>query len=215
MKHSLFNIRLFFMDVARLLCAVLLPIFRITRVTPEGKKYKGRVRGGAIIAANHTSFADPFLVGVTFWYRRTYFLVAEVVMRNKLVAWLLRGVGAIRIDRNKVDIDAINKSVDKLKHGYLLTMFPQGGITHREQIDSVKSGAILMAMRAGVPIVPIHIMPRDKWYKCKVVVVGEPIDPAKLCTKKMPSTADIKMITDRLVQEMNRCRNYNTEKVTE
>ena len=169
--------------------------------------------GGAIIAANHTSFADPFVVGVTFWYRRLHFLVAEIVMQGKLRTWLLKGVGAIKIDRNKVDLDAITQSVNKLREGFLLAVFPQGGINRADEIDTVKSGAVLMAIRAGVPIVPMHIMPREHWYHRRTVVIGTPIDPARLCAKKMPSTADIQRITEQLAAELNRCKDAN--KVTE
>lgn len=207
-KHKLFDWRLLPMDMARIVCAVLPLIFRIKRLTPEGKKYTDKVKGGAIIAANHTSFVDPFLVGVTFWYRRMYFLVAEVVMKKPLRAWLLKGIGAIRIDRNKADIDAINKSVDKLKRGFLLTIFPQGGIHLDGDVDAIKSGAVLMAIRAGVPIIPMYSQPRKNWYSKRHVIIGNTINPAEFCTKKMPSTVDISNISGLLSNELTRCKNF-------
>ena len=207
-KHKLFDFRLIPMDMARLVCAVLPLIFRLKRLTPEGEKYTTKVKGGAIIAANHTSFLDPFLVGVTFWYRRMYFLVAEVVLKKRLRAWLLKGVGAIKIDRNKTDIDAINKSTDKLKRGFLLTIFPQGGIQADTAVDTLKSGAVLIALRANVPIIPMYSLPRKKWYNKRCVIIGNAINPAEICTKKMPSTADINNISGMLSNELNRCRDF-------
>ena len=193
------------MDMARLVCAPLLLVYRMKRLTPEGEKYRGRIRGGAIMAANHTSFADPFLVGVAVWYRRMFFLAAEIVMKGKLRSWLLGGVGAIRIDRNTTDVEAIRKSVSVLKEGHLLAVFPQGGITDGEEIQSVKSGAVLIALQAGVPIVPMHIYPRKHWYNRQVVVIGNEVDPRKIIQKKFPSTADIEKVSQILVEEMNRC----------
>ena len=205
--HRFFRLKHLPMDMARLVCAILPLIMRLRRRTPDGQKYKGKIYGGAIIAANHTSFADPFVVGVTFWYRRLHFLVAEIVMKGRLRSLLLKGVGAIKIDRNAADIEAINKSVNKLKEGYLLTVFPQGGINREDDIDSVKSGAVLMALRANVPIVPIHILPRTKWYKTRTVIIGNPINPKDYC--KVPTLANINKVSQVLMDELNRCKSAN------
>lgn len=193
------------MDIARLVCAPLLLLYRMKRLTPGGETYRGRIRGGAVLAANHTSFADPFLVGVAVWYRRLFFLAAETVMQGKLRTWLLKGVGAIRIDRNTADVEAIRNSVNVLKEGHLLAVFPQGGITAGEEVQSLKSGAVLIALQAGVPIVPMHIYPRKHWYSRRVVVIGNEVDPRKIIQKKFPSTADIEKVSGVLMEEMNRC----------
>lgn len=204
-KTGLFSWKRLPMDIARLVCAPLLLVYRMKRLTPEGEKYRGRIRGGAIVAANHTSMADPFLVGVAVWYRRLFFLAAEVVMQGKLRSWLLKGVGAIRIDRNTADVEAIRNSVNVLKEGHLLAVFPQGGITAGEDVQSLKSGAVLIALQAGVPIVPMHIYPRKRWYSRRVVVIGNEVDPRKIIQKKFPSTADIEKVSQVLMEEMNRC----------
>lgn len=201
----LFNPRLLPMDMARLVCTPLLLWYRIKLLTPDGKKYKNRIRGGAILAANHTSFSDPFLVGVTVWYRRMFFLAAEAVMKGKLRTWLLRGVGAIKIDRNGTDIEAIRNSVNVLKKGHVLAVFPQGGIFAEDQITSMKSGAVLIAMQAGVPIVPMHICPKKHWYSRRVVIIGDPVDPKDYTKSKFPSTKDIEQVSQVLMREMNHC----------
>jgi len=207
--HPLFSFKSIPMDLARLVCSILLPILRIKKITPDGKKYSNTIRGGAIIAANHISFLDPFIVGVSIWYRRLYFLVAEIVMQGKLRTLLLKGVGAIKIDRNGTDIEAINQSVNCLKKGYVLTVFPQGQIQRDDDIADIKSGAILMALKAEVPIIPMHILPRKKWYHMRTVVIGNVINPKDFCTKKMPSIADIKNISDALIEELIRCKTAN------
>ena len=193
------------MDLARLVCLPLIPLFRMKRLTPDGKKYKGRIRGGAILAANHTSFTDPFLLGVAVWYRRLFFLAAEAVMKGKLRKVLLKGVGAIEIDRYGTDIEAARKSVDILKKGYLLAVFPQGGIARDEQVQTLKGGVVLFALQAGVPIVPMHVVPKKHWYSRRVVVIGQTLDPKAFVEKKFPSTADIDRISQKLLEEMNRC----------
>lgn len=193
------------MDVARIVCAPLLLLYRMKRVTPEGKPYEGHIQGGAVLAANHRTFSDPFLLGVAVWYRRMHFLAAEVVMKGRLRKWLLKGVGAVEIDRNGTDIEAIRKSVKLLKKGRLLAIFPQGGISQGDQIETLKSGAVLIALQAGVPIVPMYIVPGKRWYQRRVVVIGQALDPCSYLEKKFHSTADIERISQKLIEEMNRC----------
>lgn len=205
-KRKGFDIKLLAMDAARIVCAPLIPILRIKKITPEGEKYTKKLVGGAIIAANHTSFLDPFIVGVTFWRRRLFFLVAEVVMQGWLRSLLLKGIGAIKINRETTDIEAIKKSVSVLKGGSPLVVFPQGGIDKSNDVESIKSGAVLLALQANVEIVPMYIQPREKWYKCRRVVIGNNINPREFCTKKIPSTMDINNITEELAKEMQRCK---------
>lgn len=193
------------MDLARIVCIPLLLWFRMKTLTPEGAKYENRIRGGAILAANHTSFADPFLVGVAFWYRRMFFLAAEAVMRGKLRNWLLKGVGAIKIDRNCADIEAIHKAVNVLKMGHVISVFPQGGISGDEQVTALKSGAVLMALQAGVPIIPMYICPKKHWYDRRITIIGNAVDPRDHIKNKFPSTQDIERVSQILLEEMNRC----------
>ena len=193
------------MDIARILCAPLLLLYRMRRLTPEGELHKTHIKGGAILAANHTAFSDPFVLGVSVWYRRMFFLAAEVVMKGKFRSWLLKGVGAVKSDRQAADIEAIRKSVELLKMGHLLAIFPQGGIQSSDQIQQLKSGVILIAMQAGVPIVPMHICRPKHWYSRRTVIIGEPLDPKTFIQKKMPSTKDIEQMSAKLAEEMNRC----------
>lgn len=204
-KPKLFDLRRFPQDLARLVCLPLLLVLRPKRLTPEGKKYTEKLDGGAILAANHTSFFDPFAVGVTFWYRRIFFFVAEVVMRGKFRPILLKGVGCIKVERSIADVEAIKKAIGILKEGRPLTVFPQGGINKGEEVNSLKSGAVLMALQAGVPIIPMHIYKRRHWYSRLEVVIGKTIYPNEMITKKIPSTADIERISEALLEEMNRC----------
>ncbi len=201
-KPKLFNIKRLPMDFARIVASPLLLAFRMKRLTPDGKKYTEKIEGGAVIAANHSSMLDPFLVGTVFWYRRLFFLVAEAVMRNKFLAWLLKGVGAIRIDRNTADIEAIKKSVDVLKQGHLLSVFPQGSIQKEEAFNAIKAGAVLIALKADVPIIPVTLLPRKNIFQRRRAIIGKTVYPKDHVSGKFPSTADIEKITNLLMEEM-------------
>ncbi len=198
-----FSLKLLPMDFARIVCSPLLLIYRMKRLNSQGDKYTERLKGGAIIAANHTSMQDPFLVGVVFWYRRLFFLAAEAVMgKSKIKAWLLKEAGAIKIDRNAADIEAINKAADILKSGRLLSVFPQGEIKKQEQVNTIKSGAVLIALRAKAPIIPIYIKPKKHWYSRRVAIIGEVFNPQDYISGKFPTMTDIDVATKALEVQM-------------
>lgn len=203
-------------QTSRLVYLCLIVAYRPKLVTPEGKPYKGRLKGGAILAANHTTFSDPFVVGSSFWYRQINFFTADVVMATKTRERLLKAAGAIKVNRNIADIEAVRTAVEVLKKGRLLLIFPEGGVQEVGQVQALKSGAALIALQAGVPIIPLFICYTPHWYNRRKVVVGDPIDPKALCARKIPSTADIANITERLQREMQRCSaNYVQTKTEE
>lgn len=203
-------------EASRVLYLILLVPYRPKLVTPEGKRFKGKLKGGAVLAANHTTFSDPFVVGSSFWYRKMNFFTADVVMATKTREKLLKAAGAIKVNRNIADIEAVRTAVQVLKKGRLLLIFPEGGVQAVGNVQAIKSGAALMAIQAGVPIIPLYICYTARWYQRRQVVVGEPVDPKLLCTRKFPTTADIQNITDKLYQEMQRCAaNFKRTKTEE
>lgn len=201
------------MDFGRIVCAPCLLMFRIKKYSTSGEKYKNKLRGGVMIAANHIDFSDPFIVGTAFWYRRVYFLASEQIMSGSIRKILLKGIGCIKIDRNISDIEAVRKAVDILKDDKALTIFPQGGIKHSGHIDSIKSGTVLMAIKAGVPIIPMYSEKREHWYQRRIVVIADPIVCSEHYSGKMPSMADIEYISGLLLDSMEKCREvYEKEK---
>ena len=191
-------------EVSRLLYVVLLVPYRPLLLTADGKRYKGRIKGGAMLAANHTTFSDPFVVGSVFWYRKLQFFAADAVMATKTRENLLKAAGAIKVNRDITDIEAVRSSVDVLKKGRLLLIFPEGGVQKVGEVQPIKPGAALMALQAGVPIIPLFICYTPRWFNRRRVIIGNPIDPKALCSRKIPTATDIEKITRALEEEMQR-----------
>lgn len=191
-------------EASRIIYVILLVPYRTQLLTPEGKRYKGRLKGGAMLAANHTTFSDPFVVGSAFWYRRMNFFTADAVMATKTREKLLKAAGSIKVNRDVADIEAVRSSVDVLKKGRLLLIFPEGGVQKVGDVQPIKPGAALMALQAGVPIIPLFICYTPRWYNRRKVIVGNPIDPKALCSHKIPTAADIENISRALQAEMQR-----------
>lgn len=206
MKNKKNIFRFLPMDIGRIVCSVLPLYYRTKRIDLKGERFKTHLKGGAVIVTYHTDFSDPFTLGNCFWYRRLFFLAAKEVMKNSVIEVLLRGMGCIKIDRDASDIEAIKKCVSVLKCGKLLGVFPEGGIHREGDTDKIKSGAVLIAMQAGVPIIPVYIAKRKNIFKRQLAVIGEPFDCRDYCTKRFPSVADIDGISEKLLIKMEECK---------
>lgn len=199
-KGKIFSIKFLPMDLGRIVSSVSLLLFPIKKIYMSEKSR--RFSGGAIVAANHTSFRDPFLVGGVFWYRRTFFLAAEVVMKNKLVAFLLKLMGCIKIDRTIYDLNAIKKTIDILKDERIVTIFPQGGIQQGSDL-ALKSGIALMALKSQKPIIPVYLSSQGL-FRRGYAVIGNPIYLESESVN--PSVSDIYNITQTIHSGMEECR---------
>ncbi len=201
---SLFNPKFLPMDYGRLHYFVV-RLFKVRAIGLDGKKYKRNFKGGALIAANHTGFSDALLLGSCFWYRRVFFLASEEVMSKGILSFLLKLMGCIKIDRGISDIEAVRKSVSVIKNGHVLAIFPQGRIEREDGMSDIKSGAVLIALQSGAPIIPVYSRPSAGMRK-RLYVVGDPFYPADHCKKKFPSVGDINNVSALLLEKINACR---------
>lgn len=202
---SLFNIKYLPMDYGRF-HYFLYRLVKIRSMGLDGKKYRRDFSGGALIAANHTGFSDAVTLGSSFWYRRVFFLASEEVMCGGIKTLLLRLMGCIKVDRNISDIEAIRASVEVIKKGHTLAIFPQGHIDRDNEISSIKSGAVLIALQSGAPIIPVYSRKPAKRFQRRTLVIGKPFYCAEHCKKKFPSVADIENLSAMLLERINECR---------
>lgn len=201
-----FDITQFPMDVGRLICSELQLLYRLRKRGVDGKKYRYQPKGGCLIAANHTSFQDPFKIGICYWRRRCHFMTAEVVMRNWAICFFLGGMGCIRIDRTIADYEAMQQAEACLKTGHVLGMFPQGGINRDNEMNEIKSGIVLLAAKTNVPIIPMYIAPRNHWYERATMIVADPILCSDYTKRAMPSMKELDQIAQVLYDKMQECR---------
>ena len=144
----------------------------------ENKNAKKKVKGGAVICANHLGFIDPVILNVKMWYRRLNMVATKYLFDTKAKARFFRSILCIEIDKENISVDAFKEIINRLKDNRIVTIFPEGHINHNAKentMDPFKSGVILMAMQANVPIIPMHIIKREKWWQRQKLIVGEPI----------------------------------------
>ncbi|MFE6197468.1 lysophospholipid acyltransferase family protein [Streptomyces sp. NPDC057838] len=116
--------------------------------------------GAAIIAGNHLSFSDHFLMPAILKRRITFLAKAEYFtgpgVKGRLTAFFFRSAGQIPVDRSGKDAGqaAIREGLGVLSKGELLGIYPEGTRSHDGRLYKGKVGVAVMALKAGVPVVP-------------------------------------------------------------
>ena len=112
--------------------------------------------GAVLIVANHSSFLDPPLVGGMAPRRLTFLAKAEL-FRVPVFGALIRRLGSQPLRRDGGDVAALRTAQRVLQEGKALLVFPEGTRGDEGMLRPAKSGAALLAMHLGVPVVPVYV----------------------------------------------------------
>ena len=174
-KAHIINFRKILYDIFKWAGWPLFFFFRIKKIyeNPKQKKY---IKKGALVISNHIQYSDPMVLHCTYWYRRLHFVVMKELMTTKFKTWFYRNCGCIPIDREKFSLNSFREITEMLKGGYMIGIFPEGHVSLDKPMNTFKSGMVLMALQAGVPIVPTYRELRKSIWNRQKVVIGEPIN---------------------------------------
>src|SRR6516162_895840 len=127
--------------------------FRMTRIGREHIPTKGPV----IVAANHRSFLDPFVIA-TMARRPMYYVAKKELFRNPIQAWILNALGAFPVDRGAGDGEMIETAKAILARGDIVLMFPEGTRVRPGSLGQPKRGVGRLALETGAPVVPVAVI---------------------------------------------------------
>jgi len=134
-------------------------------------------RGGVLVAANHFTALDPFLVG-TAGHRALHFFAKGQLFRRSLLTEVILWLGAIPVGRHADNRAALRHAADLLRAGRAVGIFVEGARQRSDEVGEAMPGTALLALRAGVPVVPCGLdtfgWSRRQRRPC-VVVFGEPV----------------------------------------
>ncbi|MGM9564891.1 lysophospholipid acyltransferase family protein [Evtepia sp.] len=156
--------------------------------------------GPALICANHVHNSDPFYIVTSFPRRdRVWIMAKEEISHWPVVGPLLSWFGfLIWVKRGKSDVGAVKSALKALKGGEKLLIFPEG--TRNDELGEGKTGAAMMAIRAKVPILPVHIS-GERGFLIRVKVrIGQPYLP--FTEDRKATTEDYQRATDVLMEKI-------------
>ena len=203
----------FLLDFAKVTGCIPALIWMRPKVHYVGDKKTIKPKNGVLIASNHVTFFDPIAMYCAFWYRRVHFLATKDLYKNKLFGWMLKSVGCIQVDKDNFSMASLHETVDRLKAGKAIMIFPEGTVNDQQEDLSFKSGSVLMAKLGGVPILPVHIVKPPKKLSRFHIVIGEPIDLADKCSR-FPSVEELQKVSDYLQERDQALKSYYEENIS-
>lgn len=146
--------------------------------------------GAAIMACNHLSYGETFLLPAMIRRRMTFPVKAEMFQMTsvggRIVGWFLTAVGQVPIDRSGGRASAAGMSpvMQRLADGGLVGIFPEGTRSPDGRMYKAKTGVARMALEARVPIIPVGMVGTEfskglfgiPLMKHPGMIIGEPID---------------------------------------
>ncbi|MFI9548106.1 lysophospholipid acyltransferase family protein [Streptomyces sp. NPDC052016] len=192
---------------------VLGPLLRLLfRPRIEGLEHVP-ASGAAIIAGNHLSFSDHFLMPAVLKRRITFLAKAEYFtgpgIKGRLTAAFFRSAGQIPVDRSGKEAGqaAIREGLGVLSKDELLGIYPEGTRSHDGRLYKGKVGVAVMALKAGVPVVPCAMIgtfeaqpPGKVIPRIRPVVIrfGEPLDFSRYAGMENEK-AVLRAVTDEIM----------------
>jgi 1-acyl-sn-glycerol-3-phosphate acyltransferase len=185
----------------------------------SGLIYRVRIRGqerlpsgGYVMASSHRSMMDiPFNARLT--KRKLRYMGKASLFKLPVLGWLFRTLGGFEVQRDGTDRKALRESIAMLQGGEILLVYPEGTRQNGPKIEPLQPGAAYLALRAGVPVVPVGIAGSEEIFRSHgtkfprfgrvAIVVGEPIQPPAL-EKSVVPRAEVDALTHELHDAIQR-----------
>jgi 1-acyl-sn-glycerol-3-phosphate acyltransferase len=135
-----------------------------------------KVKAGAMYICNHISFFDPILLAVIS-QRIIHFMAKSELFKSKFTGTFLKWLYAFPVIRNTPSVQSIKQAISVLESGKVFGIFPEGRRYHDGKLHEFERGAAMLALRTGVPVIPIFIESKPySLFHRKRVFIGPAVD---------------------------------------
>lgn len=167
-----------------------------------------KLRGKAIVISNHTEVWDYAALMFLFPFRILHCVVAELMYeKNAFMAFIIKALGSVRVDRNSPDFAFIGKCVSILDRGGVVEFYPEARIPKGEtELLPFKPSITYLALESGAPIIPVYTDGNYFGKGRNHILIGTPLDVRQLYDDSKSEKENIVYITEYLRGHINELR---------
>ena len=128
-----------------------------------------------MLLGNHLCMLDPMVVAVPVYRYHVRFLGKKELTKNPVLRMLVEKLLMIPVDRHNMDMSAVRSCLKVLKEQHVLGIFPEGTRHKQGIMEDMESGVGMMALRAGVKLLPAYVSGKRRLFRTLHVYYGDPI----------------------------------------
>ncbi|PLR95742.1 lysophospholipid acyltransferase family protein [Bacillus sp. T33-2] len=161
--------------------------------------------GPYVITCTHTGWVDVLYLGITLLPNKIHFMAKKQLFTNKLIGWFLRKFNAFPVDRANPGPSVLKIPSRLLAQGEIVGIFPSG--TRIEEQTALKQGAITIAQRSKVPIIPAAYVGPNSFKELFIkrdayIIFGEPLHISNLKEQRANFTNLLEEKMNTLLQKI-------------
>ena len=153
----------------------------------EDKKQKHLFRGGKLLISNHFNMFDYVMTCFVVFPRKLNVVASEDPFKKKFFNFGMKFFGAIQCNRETKNMRFMDEAANVIKKGQLVQIYPEGRNTPDGKIHEFKRSYLVIAHRAGAPIVPIVTDGNYGPFKRTSIIIGNEIDVSQFFTTDKPT----------------------------
>lgn len=162
-------------------------------------------KSGALLCPNHSSNWDPVLLGIRLPVNyRLHVMAKEELFKNPILGWIIRKLGAFPVSRGSNDINTVRTSMQAIKDGDNLLIFPEGtvirnGVGYVDGLPAhAKAGVAMIGVRTGATLVPVFMDGEKKLFHRTRIIFGDPYEPHY--TGRRGTSEEMQKIADDILE---------------
>lgn len=171
-------------------------IYRVRVYGLENVLYNEQI----IVCGNHWNNLDPLLISA-FFPRKIHWMAKKELFKNKLLGSIIKGLGSFPVDREKADITSTKTALKYLKEGEVLGIFPEGTRVKNKDLNTVKGGTALLALRSNSKVVPVYIEGNYKLFSKMNIYIREAMELEVEDRKKLDNE-DYEKLTKNIMKRI-------------
>ncbi len=186
-------------SVSKAICMVYFKLVRHLKTIGDPKLPANQ---GIIVVSNHSSYWDPVVIGCILNRRISYMGKAEL-FKIPVLSFIIKNFGTFPVDREGIKPSSIRRALELLNDGKVVGIFPEGTRSKTSEMLNPHLGAAMLALKGGVPLLPVALSGTKGFWGQIKVNVGRPMNLTTLKRRKV-SKEEMERVSQELMTEISR-----------